>query len=351
MLLRTRRDALVVCCNRAVLADKTLRIDPVREEHLRDASNYLRRRRLPPLSVLTRCGSCITGTPRTGRQSRNVRLPSDAELHADVKRTPGLRLSPQVQGERHRVDLDGPPPSSLVAPAVKFTMVEPAERNREFVADPATECAGLSDAQILRGSQGARPHTTQGCLETNLRCSLSRNRIPLWDDRTAPTVFSRPPMTCLAPSGFRQVRPVCRLDFLRLHQEPDWAPRLAELITASSLKRALDCSRVGLHQRVFRTQVTMRPHCRIVCRADALDLGDQLVAQLGRLLLFEMRIGSGGRRLSAPCWDLGWPNGLTIAVWPSSAHTEILTRLRRGAPRSGASMSSSPAIPTRVNSA
>jgi hypothetical protein len=69
-----------------------------------------------------------------------------------------LRLSPQVQGERHRVDLDGPPPSSLVAPAVKFTMVDPAERNREFVADPAAEGARLGEAQVVRIGRHTTAH-------------------------------------------------------------------------------------------------------------------------------------------------------------------------------------------------
>jgi hypothetical protein len=66
---------------------------------------------------------------------------SARRLHKRSRLIP--RLSPELKREGHRVDVDRFPPSGLISLAVKFAMVDTAERNRELVADPAAEGAGL----------------------------------------------------------------------------------------------------------------------------------------------------------------------------------------------------------------
>ena len=66
-----------------------------------------------------------------------------------------LSLLPELQGERHRVDLVRMPPSSFVALSVELAMVDTTERNRELIADLAAEGAGLSKAEMVRIARGA----------------------------------------------------------------------------------------------------------------------------------------------------------------------------------------------------
>jgi hypothetical protein len=58
---------------------------------------------------------------------------------------------------------------------------------------------------------------------------------------------------------------------------------------------------VRYHERVLGAEFTLRPNRPLVRRTDPLDLGDQLVAQLGRLLLIDRGIGIGYRRLLSVC--------------------------------------------------
>lgn len=87
------------------------------------------------------------------------------------------RLPPKPERQRQRLPL---PPSRLVAPPVKLTVVHSTERHGELVADPTTEGAGSSEAQMVRVARDT--HTRQGWFATNFRFSggcLSSEPAPL----------------------------------------------------------------------------------------------------------------------------------------------------------------------------
>jgi hypothetical protein len=48
-----------------------------------------------------------------------------------------VRVSPERERNRHRVNIDPGPPCHLITVPVEFAMVEAANRDREFVADLA----------------------------------------------------------------------------------------------------------------------------------------------------------------------------------------------------------------------
>ncbi len=56
---------------------------------------------------------------------------------------------PQPLGDHHRVDASGPPPIDFVAVPVNGPMVGAAERNGEFVADPAPHGSRLRKPQMV----------------------------------------------------------------------------------------------------------------------------------------------------------------------------------------------------------
>ena len=94
------------------------------------------------------------------------------------------RLLPELQGERHRVDLDRMPPSGLVALSVKLAMVDTTERNRELIADLAAEGARLSKAEMVRIARGAAAHDT-GLPCDELAVLLVAQSDALLEDRSA----------------------------------------------------------------------------------------------------------------------------------------------------------------------
>ena len=61
----------------------------------------------------------------------------------------GMRPQPQHVGGDGRVHPSIPPPCGLVAAAVNFTMVSPAQRNGELIADLASERAVLCEPQVM----------------------------------------------------------------------------------------------------------------------------------------------------------------------------------------------------------
>ncbi len=67
---------------------------------------------------------------------------------------------PQFEGHRDRIDVDLGPPSSLVAMAVQLTMMHPADRDREFIADRGSDRPRLRESQVMR--VGWEPATHPG---------------------------------------------------------------------------------------------------------------------------------------------------------------------------------------------
>ena len=91
---------------------------------------------------------------------------------------------PELQGERHWVDLERLPPSDLLAPPVKLAMVNTTERNRELIADPAAEGAWLGEAEMVRIARDAAAHHT-GLPCDELPVLLVAQSDALLEDRTA----------------------------------------------------------------------------------------------------------------------------------------------------------------------
>ena len=65
------------------------------------------------------------------------------------------RAPPQLKRDGRRIDGDPGPPRRLIAIAMQLAMMEAANRNGVFVADFPPECAGLSEAKMMRF--GRRP--------------------------------------------------------------------------------------------------------------------------------------------------------------------------------------------------
>ena len=109
-------------------------------------------------------------------------------------RTYGLTIElsqlPELQGERHWIDLDRLPPSGLFAPPVKLAMVNTTERNRELIADLASEGARLGEAEMVRIARRAAAHHT-GLPCDELPVLLIAQSDALREDRTGTVVPKR----------------------------------------------------------------------------------------------------------------------------------------------------------------
>jgi hypothetical protein len=90
-----------------------------------------------------------------GRQRPAIVRPLDrrwAEQGIDVPlygRPVEPGVLPQLLGNRDRVDAGGLPPIDLVATSVNVPMVGAAERNGEFIADPAPHGPRLHESQMV----------------------------------------------------------------------------------------------------------------------------------------------------------------------------------------------------------
>jgi hypothetical protein len=67
-----------------------------------------------------------------------------------------MREQPQRSRGLHWIDTSLAPPCSFIAVGMNFTMVTAAERDGEFIADFAAECAALGEAQVV-GVAGLAP--------------------------------------------------------------------------------------------------------------------------------------------------------------------------------------------------
>ena len=56
---------------------------------------------------------------------------------------------PQVSGNSDRVNFDRFLPRCFVASSVQYTMMGAAERDSEFIADPAAQGLGLHESQVM----------------------------------------------------------------------------------------------------------------------------------------------------------------------------------------------------------
>jgi hypothetical protein len=59
------------------------------------------------------------------------------------------RMLPEFKRDRERVDLNPFPPLDFVAMIVELAMMRTADRNREFVANLATQSSRLGEAQMV----------------------------------------------------------------------------------------------------------------------------------------------------------------------------------------------------------
>jgi hypothetical protein len=71
---------------------------------------------------------------------------------------PVMACAPKRERDRHRIELEPIPPCSLVTVPVKLAMMETTNRNRELVADFASERARLCEAKVMCVRRGAAAH-------------------------------------------------------------------------------------------------------------------------------------------------------------------------------------------------
>jgi hypothetical protein len=72
-----------------------------------------------------------------------------------------MRFEPQCAGSNGRIKHGFPPPRGFIATAVEFAMVSSTQRHRELIADLATECPGLGEAQMMRVRRAATADKTR----------------------------------------------------------------------------------------------------------------------------------------------------------------------------------------------
>ncbi len=60
-----------------------------------------------------------------------------------------MRLQPQRMGRDGWINSSGPPPCGFIAAAVDLAMVSSAQRDGEFIAYLASECAVLCEPQVV----------------------------------------------------------------------------------------------------------------------------------------------------------------------------------------------------------
>jgi hypothetical protein len=80
----------------------------------------------------------------------------------DRGETPGAL--PEIEGDRHWLDVVPVPPGGLITMVMDLTVVDPAERNRKFIADLAAERSWLGKTQVVRLARLSATH------DTGLRC-------------------------------------------------------------------------------------------------------------------------------------------------------------------------------------
>ena len=78
-----------------------------------------------------------------------------------------MRLQPQRAGGDGRIDTGLLPPSGFVATAMDLTVVAPAQRHSELVADFSSKCAVLREPQMM-GIGGSAPADQAGLFNHEL---------------------------------------------------------------------------------------------------------------------------------------------------------------------------------------
>jgi hypothetical protein len=69
-----------------------------------------------------------------------------------------MRASPKRARNRHRIDIASRPPCRLITLPVKFAMVKATNRNRELIADFASQRTRLRKAKMMRIGRLAAAH-------------------------------------------------------------------------------------------------------------------------------------------------------------------------------------------------
>ena len=67
-------------------------------------------------------------------------------------------LLPELQRGGNRVDIEAAPPCGFVTRAMKLAVVDPADRDRELVADSASKRARLCKREVMRIRRHAAAH-------------------------------------------------------------------------------------------------------------------------------------------------------------------------------------------------
>jgi hypothetical protein len=60
------------------------------------------------------------------------------------------RVLPEVERDRHRIDVDAIPPCGFVAFTMKLAVVDSAQRNRELIRYLAAQCTLLRKSDVMR---------------------------------------------------------------------------------------------------------------------------------------------------------------------------------------------------------
>jgi hypothetical protein len=72
-----------------------------------------------------------------------------------------MRFDPQCAGSNGRIKHGFPPPRGFIATAMYLAMVPSTQGHGELIADLATECPGLGEAQMLRVGRAATADKTR----------------------------------------------------------------------------------------------------------------------------------------------------------------------------------------------
>jgi hypothetical protein len=69
-----------------------------------------------------------------------------------------MRVSPKLECNRHRIDIETTPPCPFVTVPVKLAMMQATNRNRELIADFAPQRTRLRKSKMMRIGRLAAAH-------------------------------------------------------------------------------------------------------------------------------------------------------------------------------------------------
>jgi hypothetical protein len=204
----------------------------------------------------------------------------------------GSRVLPEPQRDWKRIDVEFPPPCSLITRAMKFAVMNSANGDGEFVAHSASQGTRLCKGEVVRIRWHAAAHKA-GLPQNELSVVLiaQANRLAQSTDRVTARLLVNPHRSFVVktrvppgdgyPASARDsmTRPGAGKTIRRPSEGRGLRPPATVLAIADcgkpSLKPLLDDSGIRRCQGILGRQIPMRPGRRLVRRVYSRHLRNQ----------------------------------------------------------------------------